>query len=170
MTIYGAQHLKADVDRLYLHRCEGGRRLIGLEDCVQVEVHCLENSLSTSKEKMLKDVSRSRIIKNNKYGRSKEEIHKDHQEKYKVKSLHGQFRKAKEEVRDKRSCDSLKKGYLKKETESTIVAAQDQALCTRNMGKVVYGENIQSICCACGAADEAVETDETMLKTSAEGV
>ena len=38
------------------------------------------------------------------------------------------------------------------------------------MRNVVYGENIQSICCACGAADETVETDETMLKISAEGV
>ena len=43
---------------------------------VQVEVHGLENYQSTSKEKMLKEVSRSRIIENNKYGRSKEEISK----------------------------------------------------------------------------------------------
>ena len=27
----------------------------------------------------------------------------------------------------------VKKEYLKEETESTIIAAQDQALCTRNM-------------------------------------
>ena len=71
MTIYGAHHPKADVDRLYLQRCEGGRGLLGLEDCVQVEVHSLEKYLSTSKEKILKEVSRSRIIENNKYGRSK---------------------------------------------------------------------------------------------------
>ena len=37
MTMHGAQHPKADVDRLYLLKCEGGRGLIGLEDCVQVE-------------------------------------------------------------------------------------------------------------------------------------
>ena len=47
----------------------------------------------------------------------------------------------------------MKRGYLKKETESTIVAAQDQALCTRN---VVYGENVQSVCRVFGAADETV--------------
>ena len=40
---------KADANRLYLLRCEGGRGLIGLEDCVQV---------STLKEKILKEVSR----------------------------------------------------------------------------------------------------------------
>ena len=42
MTLYGAHHSKADVDRLYLQRCEGGRGLVGLEHCVQVEVHSLE--------------------------------------------------------------------------------------------------------------------------------
>ena len=34
--------------------------------------------------------------------------------------------------------EGLEKGYLKKETETTIVAAQDQALCTRNMRNVVW--------------------------------
>ena len=50
----------------------------------------------------------------------------------------------------------MKKDSLKKETESTIVAAQDQALCTRNLRNVVYGENVQSICRVCGVADETV--------------
>ena len=50
----------------------------------------------------------------------------------------------------------MNKGYLKKETESTIVAAQDQVLCTRDMRNVVYGENVRLICRVCGAADEAV--------------
>ena len=73
--------------------------------------------------------------------------------KYERKLLHGQFRKATEEVRSKRSWDWLKKGYLKKETESTIVAAQDQALCTRNLRNA---KNVKSICRVCGAADETV--------------
>ena len=89
MTMYGAHHPKADVDRLYLQRCEGGRGLLGLEDCVQVEVHSLEKYLSTLKEKILKEVSRSRIIENNKHGRSKEEIRKEHQEKHERKHLYG---------------------------------------------------------------------------------
>ena len=92
---------------------------------MQVEVHSLEKYLSTSKEKILKEVSRSRIIENNKCGRSKEEVHKEHQEKYEGKPLHGQFRKATEVAGSKTSWDWLKKGYLKKETESTIVVPQD---------------------------------------------
>ena len=50
----------------------------------------------------------------------------------------------------------MKKGHLKKETESTSVAAQDQVLCTRNLRNVVYEENVKSICCVWGAANETV--------------
>ena len=50
----------------------------------------------------------------------------------------------------------MKKGCLKKETESTIVAVQDQALCTRNMRNGVYEENVQSMCRVSGVADETV--------------
>ena len=50
----------------------------------------------------------------------------------------------------------MKKGNLKKETESTIKAAQDQAPCTRKLRNAVYGENVQSICRVCGAADEKI--------------
>ena len=103
MTMYGAHHPKTDVDRPYLQRCERGRGLLGLEDYVQVEVHSLEKYLSTLKEKTLKEVSRSRIIENNKYGKSKKEIHRKHREKYERKPLQGQFIKVTEEVRSKRS-------------------------------------------------------------------
>ena len=94
------------------------RGLIGLEGCVQVEVHRLEKYLSTSKDKILREVSRGRITENNKHGRSKEEIHEEHRKRYEGKPLHEQFRKATEEVRGKRSWDWSKNGYLKKETES----------------------------------------------------
>ena len=87
MTMYGAHHPKADVDRPYLQKFDGGRGLQGLVDCVQVEVHSLEKYLSTSKEKILKEVSRSRITENNKCGRIKEEIHKENQKKYEGKPL-----------------------------------------------------------------------------------
>ena len=50
----------------------------------------------------------------------------------------------------------MKRGYLKKETESTIVVAQDQALCTSSLRNVVYGENVQSVCRVFGAVDETV--------------
>ena len=86
-----------------MQRWEEWRGIIGLEDFVQVEVHSLEKYLSISKEKILKELSRSRTIENNKYGSSKEETHQEHREKYEGKPPHGQFRKATEAVRSKMS-------------------------------------------------------------------
>ena len=74
MSMYSAQHLKADADRLYLKRCDGGRGLIGVEDCVQAEVNSLDKYLSASDEKMLKEVSLSSTLENKKHGKSKEDI------------------------------------------------------------------------------------------------
>ena len=76
MTMCRAHHLKADVDRLYLQKSER-ERPIGLERCVQVEVHSLEKYLSASKEKISKEVSCSRIIENNKCVRSKSKSMKE---------------------------------------------------------------------------------------------
>ena len=121
MSMYGAQHPKADVDRLHLKRCDDGRGLIGVEDCVQAEVNSLDKYLSASWEKMSKEVSLSSTLENKKHGKSKEDIQKKHQEEYESKALHGQFQKATEKVKGNKSWDWLKKGYLKKETERTII-------------------------------------------------
>jgi len=156
MTMYGAQHPKADVDRLYLKRYDGGRGLLGVEDCVQAEVNSLDKYLRASEENMLKEVNISSILENKKHGQSREDIQKSHKERYENKGLHGQFHKATVKVKSNKSWDWLRKGYLKKETESTIIAAQDQALCTGNLRKRVYGEDIDSSCRVCGAAEETV--------------
>ena len=58
------------------------------------------------------------------------------------------------EMRGKKSWDLLKKGYLKKETKSTIIAAQDQAVSINSMRKVVFGENVSSLCGLFGMHDE----------------
>ena len=105
---------------------------------------------------MLKQVSLSSTLENKKYGKSKEDIQKKHQGEYESKALHGQLQKATTKVKGNKSWDWLKKGYLKKERKSTIIAAQDQALCTRNMRKTVYGENVDSTSRVCGSADETV--------------
>ena len=84
--MYGIQHPKADVDRLYLYICKGRRSLKGLEYCVQVEPKCFERE----------------GIKRSMWG------------KYEEKHLHAKFWKATQKVRGKRLWDWLMKGYLKK--------------------------------------------------------
>ena len=91
---------------------------------------------------------------NNKCGRSKEEVHQQHRQKYERKTIHGQFRKSPKKVRSKMSWEWLKKGYLKKETGSTTVAAQDQLLCTGNLRNAIYRENVESVGRVCDVPNE----------------
>ena len=52
-TIYGALHPKSDVDRLYIPRKEGGRGLISIEDCVELEIRGLVVYVHGSEERMI---------------------------------------------------------------------------------------------------------------------
>ena len=52
-TIYGALHLKSDVDRLYIPRKEGGRGFISIEDCVELAIRGLEVYVHESEERLI---------------------------------------------------------------------------------------------------------------------
>ena len=55
-----------------------------------------------------------------------------------LKSGKGERRK---EFMGHRTWDWLKRGSLKKETESVVIAAQDQAISTNNIGKNIFKED-----------------------------
>ena len=94
-----------------------------MEDCVRIEVDSLEKYLQNSTEELLMAVNRNDEFGVNRCGKGKEEVQKEHETAYKEKPLHGQFRKGTDDIRGGESWDWLKKGYLKNETESTIIAA-----------------------------------------------
>ena len=52
-TIYGGLHPKSDVNRLYIPRKDGGRGLIAIEDCVELELRSLEVYVHGSDERLL---------------------------------------------------------------------------------------------------------------------
>ena len=53
VTMYGALHLKSDVDRLYIKRKEGGRGLISVEHCVKEEQNSLGFYVANSEENLI---------------------------------------------------------------------------------------------------------------------
>ena len=53
MTMYNALHPKSYVDRLYIPRKEGGRRLQGVEKSVKLTNLGLENYVKESRERLL---------------------------------------------------------------------------------------------------------------------
>ena len=156
LTMYGAHHPQADIDRLHLRRADGGRGLISIEDCVRIEQESLLRYIEQSKEKLILAVGKEEVLKTGTGEENKEGIQKEHAELRRSKPLHGQFEKATMGVCGRRSWDWLKKGHLKKETGSTIVAAQDQAIRTNNIRKHIHKEDVSSLCRMCGKFDKTI--------------
>ena len=60
-TICGGLHPKSDVDRLYIPRQDGGRRLIATEDCEELAVRGLEVYVHESEERLLQATRGDRV-------------------------------------------------------------------------------------------------------------
>ena len=150
LTINRALHPQADVDRLYLKRSEGGRGMIGVEDCVTIETNSLMSYIKQhANEKALKAVAREQVLKVRREGIDKKSLREERREKYLAKPLHGQFFRGTEN-RDERSWEWLKRGKLKKETEGLLFAAQDQALRTNSVKSRIDKQDVSPSCRMCG--------------------
>ena len=61
MTIYGMLHPRADVQRLYLPRGQGGRGLKSVEDCVRLEEVGLADYVQSSTRPLMVAVAKERL-------------------------------------------------------------------------------------------------------------
>ena len=66
LTVYRAFHSQGDVDRLYFKRNQGGRGLISVEGCVDVEVNNLHKYVESCDEKLLTLVSKVDMLEEGK--------------------------------------------------------------------------------------------------------
>ena len=153
LTIYRALHPQADVDRLYCKRADGGRGLISIEDCVEIEVNSLYSYVPRSKEPFLKAVKEENMLGS---GMPKEAIRVKRMESYKEKVLHGQYEKLTAGIRSSDSWEWLRKGTLKKETEGMLMAAQDQALRTNAIKSRIDKQDVSPVCRMCGKREESI--------------
>ena len=158
LTIYRSMHPQGDVDRLYMKRVAGGRGLQSVEETVELEEASLAFYLETKEEELLREVSREQILEFNGSPQDKKKaMLKDRQMKYENRNLHGAFERKTKEIKDSvESWTWLKKGYLKKETEGMIMAAQDQAIRTRWVQKNIDKMDITETCRMCGDKEETI--------------
>ena len=152
LTMYSMFHKKGYEDRLYIKRAEGGRGLISVEDCVLIEKNCLYEYIRNSQEPMLKEIQGEGVVD---IGAEKNFIKDKRKNNLKEKELHNAFFSS-TEFRDAISWDWLKNGDLKKATEGTLMAAQEQAIRTRSIKHHIDKENISPLCRICGEREETV--------------
>ena len=106
--------------------------MISIEDCVELAIRGLEVYIHGGEERLIQAARRNKIdaleaasiLKRSK----KEKRLKDWEEKV----LHGQYLKQTKEARSDQCWACFQNGYLKRETESRIVAAQNQSIRTNS--------------------------------------
>ena len=156
LTMHGGFHPRDSVARLYVKRNEGGRGLISAEDCITQAHLTLQNYIHSSQEKLITAVRGDKpddleIPKNFKTRKKNDNL-----KQWKDKPLHGQFARQNEDQVNTKTWLWLKKGKLKKETESLITAAQDQAIRTNYIKTRIDKSQSNSKCRMCHSADETV--------------
>jgi len=174
LTILGQHHPKADVDHLYVPRKQGGRGLMLLEAAHAVETTKLAEYVDRKEDPPIQVVrthqhntnsvllQRARCLRTEvrkEMRKVKHSIEEKTKERWQAKRLHGQFpRNLDEKLVDiEQSYRRLKSGYIKGETESTIVASQDQANSTNYFKNKILKQEIESKCRLCKQHVETID-------------
>ena len=129
LAMNGCLHTRSNVARLYLPKKEGGRGLIGIEECVRKQRKSLYGYLRESTEWMLQAAMKEKeIVEEENLQDYERRIKEEKVKSWKEKALHGEFVQQTTDVAGEESWRWLRNGLLKKETEGLILAAQGTSL------------------------------------------
>ena len=142
---------------MYWKRKNGGKGLIRVEECVRIEKTSLGFYLKEQEQQLLAEVVIEVVISDDENPKDvKTQLLQQHKVNYAQKRTHSAFMRGTEDVRDNNSWLWMKKGYLKKETELLIMAAQDQSLQTRWVKRCINRTTYSPKCRMCEKMDENV--------------
>ena len=95
-------HPCSSVDRLYIPRAQGGRGLLSIKDCFELERSNLFDYAANNNKRLLKAATEELQLKTKIDGKNKEEQENERQTAWKEKALHGQFLREIEGMHDQR--------------------------------------------------------------------
>jgi hypothetical protein len=184
LTMYKMHHPKADTDKLFVKRKEGGRGLVQVEAAYKAEIiniaeylntkykedQFVKNHYSTQSNmnsifKLAAKITEELSQLNGKNDAKQDEMHHIKEilgevlkEKWKNKVMQGQHIRNldRQLISEEDTFLWLSKGDLEAETESEIVAAQDQALNTKYYTTKTLHTETDSKCRLCQKHDETI--------------
>ena len=150
MTMHKALHPRDDVDRLYVSRKQGWRGLASIEDTFDASLQRLEDYIEKHEPGLIT------TIRKDTDNTIDERMTTTRKQKWERKQLYGRFKRLINNISHQKTWTWLRKGNLKRETESLLIAAQGNAIRT-NLIKARNDKTQQnSKCRLCGYRDETI--------------
>ena len=145
-----ALHPREDVDRLYVSRKEGGRGLASIEHSIDTSIQRLEDYIQKHEGGLItgtrNDTENTMINK----------MTITRKQKWEGKQLYGRFKRLINNISHDKTWTWLRKGNFKRETESLLIAAQDNAVRTNHIKARIDKTQQNSKCRLCGDRNETI--------------
>ena len=125
--MHKALHLRDNVDRLYVSRKERGKGLVSIEDSVDTSKQRLEDYIQKHERGLITS------IRNGTDNTIDNRMTITRKQKWKEKKLFGRFKRLINNISHDKTWTWLRKGNLKRETESLLMAAQNNAIRTNRI-------------------------------------
>ena len=135
MTMYKALHPSDDVDRLYVTG-KGGRGLANIKNSVDALIQWFEDYVQKRGERL---ITATRKNTDNTRSNGTTITNKE--------QLYGRFKRLTSDISHEKTLKWLRKGNLKRETESLLITAQNNAIKTNHI-KVRIGKTQQNSRCS----------------------
>ena len=150
MTMHKALHPRDDVDRLYVSRKQAGRGLASIEDTVDASIQQLENYIEKHERGLIT------TIRTDTDNTINERMTTTRKQEWEGKQLYGRFKRLINNISHQTTWTCLRKGNLKRETESLLIAAQDNAIRTNQIKARIDKTQQNSKCRLCSDRDETI--------------
>ena len=149
MIMHKALHPRDDVDRLYVSRKQGGRGLASIEDTVDASIQRLEDDIEKHERGLFTTI---RVDTDNTIN----ERMTTRKQKWEGKQLYGRFKRLINNISHQKTWTWLRKENFKRETESLLIAAQDNVIRTNHIKAKIDKTQQNSKCRLCGDRDEMI--------------
>ena len=144
MTIHKALHPRDNADRLYVSRKERRRGLASIEDSVDASIQRLKYYIQKH------DGGLITAIRNYADNTMDYRMTNTRKQKWEGKQLYGRFKCLINNISDNKTWTWLRKGNFKRETESLLIAAQNNAVRTNRIKARIDKTQQNSKCRLCG--------------------
>ena len=139
-----------DVDRLYVSIKKEGRELISIKDNVDASIQQLEDYIEKHWEGLVT------ATRNHTDNTKTNGMTITSKEKWEEKQLYGRFKQLISNIAHEKTWTWLRKGNLKRETKSLLIAVQNNAITTNQIKTRIDKTQQNSKCRLCGDRDKTI--------------